>query len=361
MRIFAATSRYVQGAGALDQLGEHCRPLGSSAFVITDADMATLLGARVVASFEAAQLASAIKVFPGEITAPAIAELAARAREFGAQMIVGLGGGKALDTAKGVALALGARSVSVPTIASNDGPASAAIAVYDEHHIMQDILHLPRNPELVLVDTQVIANAPVRFLRAGIGDAISKKFEAQACAAAGATTLLGTHASLTGLMAADACYTIIRQHAVGAVRAVERNEVNDDLEALVEATVLLSTISFENGGLSLAHALARGFSYLDRARGTLHGDHVAYGLLVQLMMEKRDQAFILELCGFFREVGLPTRLADFGLDKPSSKEIRELAEKSMVSPSAARFAPPVNADQLEVAILQVEAFSNDVA
>lgn len=357
MRIFAATSRYVQGAGALNDLGLHCRPLGSHAFVITDADMARLLGPRVLASFEVAEMTSSLKVFPGEITHSAIADLAQQARALGADMIVGLGGGKALDTAKGVALKLGARSISVPTIASNDGPASAAIAVYDEHHIMQDILHLPRNPELVLVDTQVIANAPVRFLLAGIGDAISKKFEAQACTAAGATTLLGTPASLTGLMAADACYRIIRQHALGAVRAVEQKQVTADLEALVEATVLLSTLSFENGGLSLAHALARGFSYLERAHGTLHGEHVAYGLLVQLVMERRDEGFIHELCNFYREIGLPTRLMDVGLHHPSPAEIRELAQRSMVSPSAARFAPPVDAEQLEVAIRHVEAIT----
>ncbi len=357
MRIFAATSRYVQGAGALDALGRHCQPLGSHAFVVTDADMARLLGERVTASFQAAGLASELRVFPGEITHAAIAELAQQAQAFGAQMIVGLGGGKALDTAKGVALKLGARSVSVPTIASNDGPASAAIAVYDENHIMQDILQLPRNPELVLVDSQVIANAPVRFLRAGIGDAISKKFEAEACAAAGATTLLGTPASLTGLMAAEACYRIIRQHAAAALRAAQEKRVDEDLEALIEATVLLSTLSFENGGLSLAHALARGFSYLERAKGTLHGDHVAYGLLVQLAMEQREDGFIQELCDFYRELGLPTRLADFGLEQPTSDEIRDLAEKSMVSPSAARFAPAVNADQLEIAIQRVEALT----
>lgn len=357
MKIFAATSRYVQGAGALDALGQHCRPLGSHAFVVTDTDMARLLGERVTASFQAAGLASELRVFPGEITHAAIAELAEQALAFGAQMIVGLGGGKALDTAKGVALKLGARSVSVPTIASNDGPASAAIAVYDENHIMQDILQLPRNPELVLVDSQIIANAPVRFLRAGIGDAISKKFEAEACAAAGATTLLGTPASLTGLMAAEACYQVIRQHAVAAMCAAQEKRVDDDLEALIEATVLLSTLSFENGGLSLAHALARGFSYLERAKGTLHGDHVAYGLLVQLVMERRDIAFIQDICEFYRGLSLPTRLADFGLERPTPVEIRELAEKSMVSPSAARFAPAVDADQLEVAIQRVETLT----
>ena len=354
MRIFAATSRYVQGDAALDELGRHCKVLGRSALVITDADMARLLGDRVLASFKAADVACALEVFPGEITHAAITALAQDSLRFGADMVVGLGGGKALDTAKGVALKLGLRSVSVPTIASNDGPASAAIAVYDDEHIMQDILHLPRNPDLVLVDTGVIANAPARFLRAGIGDAISKKFEAQACASAGALTLLGTPASLTGLMAADACYSIIRKHAAAALRAVEVKQVNDDLEALVEATVLLSTISFENGGLSVSHAIARGFSYLQRAKGTLHGDHVAYGLLVQLVLENRPLAFIEELIGFYHEIGLPTLLQDFGLLQPSDKEIRELAEKSMVSPSAARFSPPVDSNQLEAAIKRVE-------
>lgn len=354
MRIFAATSRYVQGPGALAALGQHAKALGHRAFVVTDADMARLLGEPVGASFAAAGMQVSIRIFPGEITHAAIEALADEARTFSADMVVGLGGGKALDTAKGVALKLGARSVSVPTIASNDGPASAAIAVYDDQHIMQDILHLPRNPELVLVDTQVIANAPVRFLIAGIGDAISKKFEAEACAAAGAHTLLGTPASLTGLMAADACYRTLREHAVAAVESVREKRVDDHLEALVEATVLLSTISFENGGLSLAHALARGFSYLERAKGTLHGAHVAYGLLVQLAMEKRDDDFIGELCGFYREVGLPTRLEEFGLDQPSAEEIRQLAEQSMESPSVKRFAPPVQASQLEQAIRRVQ-------
>jgi len=360
MRIFAATSRYVQGPGALDQLGELAKVLGKSAMVITDHDMARLLGKRVQDSFDKADVAVALEIFPGEITQSIIDTLAEAATLQGCDMIVGLGGGKALDTAKGVALALGVKSISVPTIASNDGPASAAIAIYDENHIMQAIQHLPRNPELVLVDSQVIANAPARFLRAGIGDAISKKFEAEACHAAGANTLLGTPASRTGLMAAEACYQIIREHAAEALRAVEDRQVNAALEDLLEAAVLLSTISFENGGLSLSHALARGFPYLERATDTLHGDHVAYGLLVQLVMEQRDQTFIKELMGFYREIGLPTRLADFGVERPDDTEIRTLAENSMVSPSSARFAPPVDADQLERAIHQVEALSSQL-
>lgn len=70
MRIFAATSRYVQGDAALDELGLHCKVLGRSALVITDADMARLLGDRVLASFKAADVACALEVFPGKSPMP---------------------------------------------------------------------------------------------------------------------------------------------------------------------------------------------------------------------------------------------------------------------------------------------------
>lgn len=353
-RIFAATSRYVQGPGVLDRLGEFVQALAGRPVVVTDGDVARLLGARLLASFQAVGLDARLSQFPGEVTQVAIQSLADQAREEGADIVVGVGGGKALDTAKGVARRLGTRFVSVPTIASNDGPASAAIAIYDDAHHMVEVQQLLRNPDLVLVDTAVIAGAPLRFLLAGIGDAISKKFEAEACARAGAPTLLGAPASLAGLMAADACYQVIRRHGVAAVGAVKAGQITEDVEALIEAAVLLSTLSFENGGLSVAHALARGFPYLIRAAGTLHGAHVAYGLLVQLVLEERPAAFMNELLGFYREIGLPSRLADFGLEAATGAEIQELAEKSTLSPSLARFPRPLDARQLAAAIHQVE-------
>lgn len=359
-RIFAATSRYVQGPGVLDDLGGYVRALGKRPLVVTDQDVARLLGVRLEASFQAALLDAALVQFPGEVTQEAIQSIACHARTLGADVVVGVGGGKALDTAKGVARSLDCRFVSVPSIASNDGPASASIAIYDDSHHMVEVQQLLRNPDLVVVDTAVIAGAPLRFLLAGIGDAISKKFEAEACAAAGAPTLLGAPASLTGLLAADACYRVIRNHALPAVRAVQAGQLTEDVEALIEATVLLSTLSFENGGLSVSHALARGFPYLPRAAGSLHGAHVAYGLLVQLVLENRPPVLMDELLAFYRDLGLPTRLADFGLEAATEAEVWELAEKSTLSPSLARFPRPLDARQLVAAIRQVEALGPGV-
>ncbi|MES3021828.1 MAG: glycerol dehydrogenase [Pseudomonadota bacterium] len=353
MRIFAATSRYIQGAGQLDQLGRHTRELGAHAVLVADAAVLDLLRGRIARSFADAGVALRVLAFPGEVTHAAIDAMLAPARAGGADVVVGVGGGKALDAAKGVARALGVRLVCVPTIASNDGPASASIAVYNEQHQMVEVQQLRRNPDLVLVDSEVVAQAPLRFFLAGIGDAISKKFEAEACLKAGALTLFGAHASHTGLMAAQACYDLIRLHGEAAVEAVREGRVTDEVESVIEATVLLSTISFENGGLSVAHAIARGLPYLERARGSLHGAHVAYGLLVQLTLERRP-AMVAELAAFYRRIGLPTRLADLLGAAASAAEFDTLAEQSMQSPSAARFTPALDAAQLRGAIAALE-------
>ncbi|MES2320784.1 MAG: glycerol dehydrogenase [Pseudomonadota bacterium] len=354
MRIFAATSRYLQGPGLLDELGRHAGELGPSAVLVADAAVQSLLGGRIAASFERAGVELLALPFPGEVTHAAIDALVAGAHEADAQVVVGVGGGKALDAAKGVARKLGARLVCVPTVASNDGPASASIAVYDEHHQMMEVLQLRRNPDLVLADSAVIAQAPLRFFLAGIGDAISKKFEAEACLKAGALTLFGAPASHTGMMAAQTCYALIRTHGPAAVAAVRQGQISPAVESVIEATVLLSTISFENGGLSVAHAIARGLPCVARAAGTLHGEHVAYGLLVQLMLEGRSAEMVHELVAFYRELGLPARLADLLGSDPTSAELDTIAEQSMRSPSAARFTPPVTTVGLRAALGRLE-------
>jgi glycerol dehydrogenase len=362
LRIISAVSRYIQGPGCLDQLGDATAGLGRRPLVITDDILNGLFGEQLAASFAAAGLPFELLTFPGEVTHPTIDALADQARDRGIDVVVGFGGGKALDTGKGVALALATPFVSVPTIAATDAPASFAIAVYNDHHLLTDILMLPRNPEVVLVDSAIIAKAPLRFLLAGIGDAISKKFEAEAVHRAGRETPNGTRSTRTGLAIANACYDLIRNHAPAAIDAVKTGGIgpgaaNDDLESLLEATVLLSTMGFENAGLSVSHAIAKGLPMVPRAAGTLHGEHVAYGLLVQLVLEERPREFIAEMLSFYRSIGLPSRLADFGLANWTGDELDILTANAMLSPSVQRFVVTLDQEMLKDAIRRVEAFA----
>lgn len=354
IRIFGSPPRYVQGPGALDRLREIAAGYGPRPVVVSDQGVLDLLGARLGALFEGFDPPVPMLGFAGEITYPAIDALAARAADHRPDVLIAIGGGKALDAGKGVAVRLGVPVVTAPTIASNDSPTSASIAVYDDRHAMIAVDRMLRSPDAVVVDTAVIASAPARFLRWGIGDALAKKFEAEGCWAGTGNTPFGTRPLRTAIAVADACYRTLRAHAAAALDAVERRTVTDDLEAVVEATVLMSGLGFENGGLSIAHSLTRGLVLARGAAAAPHGEHVAYGLLVQLALEGRDDGFILDLMRFHREIGLPCRLSDVGMPEPAEGEVSEIAARTMTAPHIPNLGVPVSAPAIVDAMWRVE-------
>lgn len=112
------------------------------------------------------------------------------AYQHGCDAIIGIGGGKALDTAKAVATNLGdLPTIIIPTIASNDAPCSSVAVIYNEQGVVIKALMMKHNPDLVLVDTGIIAQAPKQYLVSGMGDALSTYFEARACQRSGAKTM----------------------------------------------------------------------------------------------------------------------------------------------------------------------------
>ncbi|MGO1173707.1 MAG: iron-containing alcohol dehydrogenase, partial [Actinomycetaceae bacterium] len=186
-----APSRYSQGRGAMARIGAELARLGSVPMIVADDVVWGIVGETVTASLEAEGLPVHRVGFTGYATAAAIDSLAARAGELGADVVAGVGGGSVIDAVKAAGHLAGTRWASVPTIASTDAPCSALSVVYTEDGAMEEYRFFPRNPDLVLVDTQLVANAPVRLLVAGIGDALATWPEARAVARAQAGTMAG--------------------------------------------------------------------------------------------------------------------------------------------------------------------------
>jgi glycerol dehydrogenase len=330
-KIMCSPRKYVQGPGVLREAGLHANELGSRAIVLGDNIVLSLFGDILSRSFQERHMTCLLEEFHGECSHSEIDRLSEIAKRMSVDLVVGVGGGKALDTAKAVAHRLGVSMAMTPTIASTDAPTSSVSVIYDENHMFSEALYLHRNPDLVLVDTEAIAKAPVRFLIAGIGDALSKKYEVEACFHSSGLNMHNAHGPLLALELARLTHKILVHHALSAKRAAEKGTVTQSLETVVEAIILYSGLAFENGGLAAAHSIADGLTFLERADGAgrcLHGELVAFGTIVQLVLERRPRKLLDWTLGFCRSLGLPTTLTELGAMEVKNKELMEIARRS---------------------------------
>ena len=163
-RIIISPSKYVQGNGALANIGNYVKALGSKPLILADAFVTKLVGDTVATSFHGVGIKPEFDCFNGECSRPEIDRLLARCNQTPFDVIIGIGGGKTLDTAKSVAFYQKVPVVIVPTIASTDAPCSALSVIYSDSGEFDRYLMLPHNPNMVIVDTKVVAGAPARLL-----------------------------------------------------------------------------------------------------------------------------------------------------------------------------------------------------
>ena len=318
--------RYIQGAGTISRLGQEAASFGGKAIVLLDNGIFDLLEDDVVASFANGPQVEIVR-HGGECSERAITELVAAARATGAAVVIGAGGGKALDTAKASARDLNLPVIVFPTIAASDAPCSALAVVYNEDGSVAYDTFLPSNPALVLVDTALIAKAPARFLAAGIGDALATWYEADSCRTSGASNCMKMPGVPLAYEVARFCRDTIFEFGTAALTECDANIAGHALERVVEANILLSGIGFESGGVAAAHAIHHGLCELEDVHHHLHGEKVAIGVLAGLKLHGLDAEYE-KVRQFCLSVRLPTKLADIGIGEVTPEKLAIVAKRA---------------------------------
>jgi len=316
--------RYVQQEGGLADLGEEIARLGTNALVVAGATaQKTIIPAHQSAWDK--QFQTTVEPFGGECCDEEIARLAQAGRDRNCDVVIAMGGGKVIDTVKAVGHEISARVAVVPTIASTDAPTSAVSVIYTQQGAFSRYLFLPTNPDLVLVDTAVIAQAPVRFLVAGMGDGLATWFEAESCRQSFSENQCGGLGTLAGYRLARLCFDTLLEHGVAARTSCEQNVVTPALSHVVEANTLLSGLGFESGGLAAAHSIHNGLTHLHGTHDYYHGEKVAIGVLAGLFLTDCPSELIDDVYDFCESIGLPTTLADIGIGDASDDDLRTVA------------------------------------
>ena len=326
-KVLIGPRRYVQGTGVLNNIGKYIAPLGKRVLVAWGPVVSEQFSAIVKKSFEENELVLIPFKFSGECDRGQIGKGVEKAKAEKAEVVVGLGGGKAIDLAKAVAMEIDAKLVTAPTIASNDAPTSAATVYYTEEGNFDGWAIWPRNPDLVLVDTQVIVEAPVRWLISGIGDGLATWFEAEAAYKGRRVTLAGGVTTQAALTLARLCYDTLMDYGIDAVRDCAEHVVTPAVDRVIEANTLLSGIGFESAGLAAAHAVGNALTGFEECKPYSHGEKVAFGVATQLCLDEDiEPDERLAVFDFMVEVGLPVTLEELGLGDISPEALKSFAE-----------------------------------
>ena len=349
--------RYVQGAGALDEAGKFIAPLGKKALVVWDNLVCGLISDRLQTSMNNNGVDMVSFVFSGECSKNQREIGIDLAREIQAEVIVGAGGGKAIDMAKAIAYNVGAHMVSLPTIASNDAPTSSCTVYYTDEGVLDGYDVWSRNPDMVLVDTEIIAGAPIRWLVSGIGDALATWFEAEAAFKGRRPAFAGGIPTMTAMNVARLCYETLIDYGLEAKMDAENHVVTPALEKVIEANTLLSGLGWESGGLATAHTLGNGLTILECTHPYSHGEKVAFGLTTELCLDDDiDPEERLEVIDYMIQIGLPVTFAEIGMDKCSHEELMAAA-KTLTEPGnfIHNHVFPVTAYDLYSAMIKADA------
>lgn len=357
-RIFTSPAKYVQGKNVIQNIGEYVKDLGEQTIVIADETVWDIAGNELVNQLKHKNLKAEKVIFNGEASKTEIQRITDIAKNANATVVIGVGGGKTLDTAKAVSDELNGYTVIVPTTASTDAPTSALSVVYSDDGVFEGYRFYNKNPDLVVVDTKIIAGAPPRFLASGIADALATWVEARSVILAGGNTMAGGKTTIAGQAIAEKCEETLFKYANLAYESVKVKSVTPALESVVEANTLLSGLGFESGGLGAAHAIHNGFTALHGdIHNMTHGEKVAFGTLVQLALEKCDLREIERYIALYTSLDLPVTLEDIKLKDATRDDIMKVAQAATTEGETIHQAFKVTADDVADAIFAADQYA----
>ncbi|WEU39669.1 MAG: glycerol dehydrogenase [Candidatus Odinarchaeum yellowstonii] len=328
-KILVSPARYVQGRGAIYKIGEQVKLLGKKAVIFGGPTAMKVTGDIITESLkkngvEVVHKDDTVK----ECTHNTINRLASIGTEYKADIVIGIGGGKSADTAKAVAAKMKAHVVTVPTQCATNADASGLSVVYTEKHEFVEYLFHPKNPDLVLVDSEILAKAPPQFITWGMGDALACMFEADACAAQpNAKNIPGGRSTAAAVALTHLCFENLMTYGVQAAKDAKKQLLTPAVEKIIESVKLLSCLGFESSGLAAAHATHNGLTIVPGLH-VEHGQLVAFCTITQLILEGRAPEEIESIVSWVHEIGLPITLKELGIGAASENDLMKAAEKA---------------------------------
>lgn len=321
-RSMTAPQKFYINRGLFNELPEYTKTVGNVPYIIAD----PFIYERTVDEVGKDYDGSTIVEFGGENSQSEIDKHTEDYKDTNAEFIIGIGGGKTMDNAKAVADNLKVPVVIVPTLAASDAPTTSVSVLYSDEGEFIKYMFLPNTPNVVIADLDILVTTPPELFSAGLADAAASWIEGRVTFATDGENLHEHRSSYTGYGMVKFGYETVRKYGKQALEACKDNVVTNAFGRSVEAAVYISGVGTEGAGITAAHAVHNGMTIVEDLHGASHGEKVAFGMIVNLILEGFTDEEIYDLANFFKEIELPLTLEDLGLKEFKEEEWKKVAE-----------------------------------
>lgn len=300
-----------------------------------------------------------LTVFNGECTYEEVERIHDFAKTHESDTIIGVGGGKVMDTVKYAAAKSGLNSVLIPTLASNCAPWTPISVMYSEEGICLGFDVHTAQVDLLLVDPELIMTSPINYLIAGLADTLAKWYESERILS---LPEYAQHPFLSlAKAAAYQCKTVIIDKGHEAIDSMTDMNLTQAFTTIVDTIIAVSGLV---GGLgdkyartTIGHAVHDKLTVYPQTHAFLHGEKVAYGIMVQLSFEdKWDE--IKSLLPLYDTLNLPKSLRDLHLGKLTDNEVKSFSDNITGDGALVASGYPISAEKLYESIQSLEEFFN---
>lgn len=343
---------YTIGEDAYQNISAVCAPFGKKAAIIGGKHALAAAEEKIRRAVEGSDIEiTGAYWYGGEASVENIAMLEPQVKE--ADMLFAVGGGKAIDTVKVLAHMTHRPFFTFPTIASTCASCTSLGILYHPDGSLREYSFSKIPPNHIFIDPQIIADAPVKYLWAGMGDTMAKHFECTTSSRGD----VPSHSDAMGIALSSMCAEPILRWGQKAMEDCKAHQVTYELTeiilSIIVSTGLVSNFVQVDYTTGLAHAIYNGFTILPSTEEHhhLHGEVVSYGILAMLTIDKKYEERD-KVLAFNRSIGLPTRLSDI---HARPEDLPAVAEKALQGIDVRKWPYAVTAEMIVNGIQELEA------
>lgn len=351
-----APENYIAGFDNIGDIGKSVKKIVKKIVVVVDEKTEKIVH-KAYKSFEKEEISFVVEYFNGECCFEEIKRIEETAVKFGAEGVVGFGGGKLLDTVKAAGYNAGVKIINVPTVAATCAAWSSHSAVYTDEGIAYEYYSIHRNPDMVFVDKKILMESPIRFTIAGIADTLAKWIETNAFTRE--TKIRNTETEIA-ICLAKKSYNEILEYGEKAVSDIQKGIFSREADMMFTHIVFTAGLIGGIGGAACravaAHAVNNGFTVLkNKYKNSLHGEAVAFGNIVQMILDNDDEDKIRHLVEFYKKINIPYNFETLGYGKLNDSDLEKVINKALYKGDTIWNLPyKVNYDMLYNAIRKAD-------